>query len=122
MPGRRVQMVSGVVEAEPAAVWPSLLATVEPGMRSAGAIIQADAERRVLSVSGHWWFRGEYAVSPHERGSLVVYSMFNIAPPLSRWLVPLVAGGALHASARPMVEHQLAAIASELGARSYLTG
>jgi hypothetical protein len=122
MAGRRVQLVTGVVEAEPAAVWQALLATVEPDMSAAGAVIHADAERRVLSVSGHWWFRGEYAVSPDERGSLVTYGMFNVAPPLSRWLVPLVAGGALHASARPMIERQLAAIASRLGTTSHLTG
>jgi len=76
----------------------------------------------VLTVSGHWWFQGEYAVSRHEPGSLIVYSMFNVAPALTRWLVPLVARRALHASARPMVGRQLAAIASPLGVRGYLTG
>lgn len=117
-----MQTVTGVVEAPPAAVWESLVTTVERQMTAAGGIVEADAARLVLSVSGHWWFHGEYAVSPHERGSLVVYSKFNIAPPLTRWLVPLVAGSALHASARPMVEGQLAAIASGLGTTSHLTG
>ena len=121
MPGEPVQTAAGVIEADPADVWDALLATVGSEMSSAGAVIEADAERRVLAVSGHWWFRGEYAVSPHEPGSLIVYSMFNTAPALTRWLVPLVARRALRASARPMVGRQLAAIASPLGVRGYLT-
>lgn len=121
MPGQPVQTVAGVIEAEPADVWDSLLATIGSEMSSAGAVIHADAERRVLTVSGHWWFQGEYAVSGHEPGSMIVYSMFNVAPALTKWLVPLVARRALRASARPMVGRQLAAIASPLGVRGYLT-
>jgi hypothetical protein len=121
MPGQPVQTVAGVIEAEPADVWDSLLATIGSEMSSGGAAIQADAEHRVLTVSGHWWFQGEYTVSGHEPGSLIVYSMFNVAPALTRWLVPLVARRALRASARPMVGRQLAAIASPLGVRGYLT-
>lgn len=121
MPGQPVQTVAGVIEADPAEVWDALLATVGSEMSSGGAVIQADADRRVLTVSGHWWFRGEYAVSRYEPGSLIVYSMFNAAPAFTRWLVPLVARRALRASARPMVGRQLAAIASPLGVRGYLT-
>jgi hypothetical protein len=121
MPGQPVQTVTGVVEADPADVWDALLATVGSEISSTGAVIQADAERRVLTVSGHWWFRGEYAVSGHESGSLIVYRVFNVARALARWLVPLVARRALRASARPMVGRQLAAIASPLGVRGYLT-
>jgi hypothetical protein len=121
MPGQPVQTVAGVIEADPVDVWDSLLATVGSEMSSTGAVIEADAEHKVLTVSGHWWFRGEYAVSRHEPGSLIVYSMFNVAPAFTRWLVPLVARRALRASARPMVGRQLAAIASPLGVRGYLT-
>jgi hypothetical protein len=113
---RPVQQVTGIVEADASAVWDALLAVVRP----ADAIIKADPERMILSVSGHWWFLGEYTVSHDDRGSLLTYSMFNAAPPLTKWLVPLVAGNALHASARPMVERQVAAIGSELGVRGYL--
>jgi hypothetical protein len=120
-PGQPVQTVAGVVEADPAEVWDALLATVRPELSSAGSVIQADSERRVLTISGHWWFRGEYAVSSYEPGSMIVYSMFNVAPALTRWLVPLVARRALRDSARPMVGRQLAAIASPLGVRGYLT-
>jgi hypothetical protein len=121
VPGRRLQTVTGVVEADVTAVWEALLATAVPGMSAAGAVIATDADRRVLSVSGHWWFHAEYVVSLREPGSLIVYTAFNVAPPLTRWLVPLVAGAALHASPRPMVEGQIAAIASSLGVRGYLT-
>jgi hypothetical protein len=114
--GRPVQQVTGIVEADASAVWDALLAVVRP----ADAIIQADAERMVLSVSGHWWFLGEYTIGRDEGGSLIVYRVFNAAPLLTRWLVPLVARNALHASARPMVERQVAAIASKLGVRGYL--
>lgn len=121
MPGQPVQTIAGVIEADPADVWDALLATIGSEMSSAGAVIEADAERKVLAVSGHWWFRGEYAVSRHEPGSLIVYNMFNAAPSFIRWLVPLVAGHAMRASARPMVGRQVAAIASPLGVPGYLT-
>ena len=121
MPGRTVQTVAGVIEADPADIWDTLLAIVRSDMSSAGTAIRVDAEHGMLTVSGHWWFRGEYAVSRHEHGSLVVYSVFSVAPAITRWLVPLVAGHALHASARPMVGRQLSVIASRLGVRGYLT-
>ena len=120
-PGQPVQTVAGVVEADPAEVWDALLATIGPELSSAGSVFRADSERRVLTISGHWWFRGEYAVSSYEPGSMIVYSMFNVAPAFTRWLVPLVARRALRTSARPMIGRQLHAIASPLGVRGYLT-
>jgi hypothetical protein len=117
---RLVQQVTGVVAADAADVWDALLAIVRP----ASAILEVDPDRRVLSISGQWWFHSEYAVTPDpdpDRGSLITYSVFNVAHPLTRWLVPLVAGQALHASPRPMIERQVAAIAARLGVPGHLT-
>ena len=67
-----------------------------------------------------WWFRGVYRVSPQGPDSLLCYQVFNAAPAATRWLVPLVAGPALRASARPQFEQLLAAIGALLGCRARL--
>ncbi|MEU7899768.1 hypothetical protein AB0B45_43835 [Nonomuraea sp. NPDC049152] len=41
-----------------------------------------------LAHQGGWWYRGEWSVAPHPRGSLVVHRVFNVADRL-RWAVPL---------------------------------
>ena len=114
------QTVTGVVEADAVAVWDALLKTSRPLTSIAGVHTEVDPVRRNLAVSGQWWYRGEYTVSGAEHGSLLTYSMYNVAPRFSRWLVPLVAGSALRGSALPMFERQLAEIGTRLGARTYL--
>jgi hypothetical protein len=116
-----METVSGVVEADADAVWDALLEAARSLTSMAGIHAAIDPARRTLTVSGQWWYRGEYTVRAAEHGSLVRYSVHNVAPPLTRWLVPLVAGRALRASARPMFERQLADIGTRLGARAYLT-
>jgi hypothetical protein len=46
--------------------------------------------------------------------TLLRYQVLNAAPAATRWLVPLVAGPALRASARPQFEQTLTAIGSLL--------
>lgn len=53
---------------------------------------------------------------------LLRYQVFNVAPGLTRWLVPLVAGPALRASARPQFERALTAIGSLLGCPARIAG
>ena len=120
MADRPRQTVSGIVEADADAVWDALLETTRSLTSMAGVHTEADQERRNLVVSGQWWYRGEYTVREAERGSVLQYSMYNVAPPLTRWLVPLVAGRALRSSAQPMFERQLADIGTRLGANAYL--
>jgi hypothetical protein len=120
VPDRPRQTVTGIVEADAGAVWDALLETSRSLMSVAGVRAEVDPARRNLAISGQWWYRGEYTVSDDGRGSLLRYSMYNVASRFSRWLVPLVAGRALRGSARPMVEQQLAEIGKRLGARAYL--
>jgi hypothetical protein len=101
-------------------VWDALLETIRSLTSIAGVRAEVDPARRSLAISGQWWYRGEYTVSVAEHGSLVRYSMYNVAPRFSRWLVPLVAGRALRGSARPMLEGQLTEIGTRLGTRAYL--
>lgn len=117
---RPAQTVTGVVEADAAAVWDALLETIRPLTSIAGVRAEADPVGRNLAVSGQWWYRGEYTVAGTAHGSLLTYNMYNVAPRLSRWLVPLVAGSALRGSALPMFKRQLADIGTRLGARAYL--
>lgn len=112
--------VTGVVEADAGAVWDALLDTIRPLTSIAGVRAEADPVRRNLAVSGQWWYRGEYTIADSAHGSLLTYTMYNVAPPFSRWLVPLVAGSALRGSALPMFKRQLADIGTRLGARAYL--
>jgi hypothetical protein len=114
------QTVSGVIEADADAVWDALLETTRSLTSMAGVHAEADPERRTLTVSGQWWYQGEYTVREAERGSLLEYSMYNVAPRATRWLVPVVAGRALRSSAQPMFERQLADIGTRLSVRAYL--
>jgi hypothetical protein len=117
---RPAQTVTGVVEADTVAVWAALLETSRPLTSIAGVHTEADPVGMSLVVSGQWWYRGEYTVSDGERGSVLTYSRYNVAPRFSRWLVPLVAGSALRSSGLPMFRRQLAEIGRRLGARAYL--
>jgi hypothetical protein len=80
-----------------------------------GVNVEADDDSHTLAISGQWWFRGVYSMIPQGRDTLLRYQVFNAAPGATRWLVPLVAGPALRASARPQFEQTLTAIGSLLG-------
>ena len=137
------QSLTGVVGADEERVWGALLETspyLTPRMRemitgSHGALrfpavpadgqmetspipgvnVEADEDSHTLAISGQWWFRGVYSMIPQGPDTLLRYQVFNAAPGATRWLVPLVAGPALRASARPQFEQTLAAISSLLG-------
>ena len=137
------QSLTGVVGADEKRVWGALLETspyLTPRMREMitgshgvlrfpavpadgqpetspvpGINVEADNDSHTLAISGQWWFRGVYSVIPQGPDTLLRYQVFNAAPRATRWLVPLVAGPALRASARPQFEQTLAATSSLLG-------
>jgi len=137
------QSLTGVVTADEERVWNALLETspyLTPRMREMitgshgvlrfpavpadgqtetspvpGVNVEADNDSHTLAISGQWWFRGVYSVTPQGHDTLLRYQVFNAAPGATRWLVPLVAGPALRASARPQFEQTLKAISSLLG-------
>jgi hypothetical protein len=79
-----------------------------------GVNAEADNDAHTLAISGQWWFRGVYSMIPQGPDTLLRYQVLNAAPAATRWLVPLVAGPALRASARPQFEQTLTAIGSLL--------
>lgn len=133
------QSLTGVVEAADDRVWQALLETspyLTPRMRERiagspgllrfpadvaeaspvpGLKVEADTSQHMLALSGDWWFRGVWSTSPHGPETLVRYQVFNVATAATRWLVPLVAGSALRASAQPQFEQALSAIGALLG-------
>ena len=137
------QSLTGVVGADEGRVWGALLETspyLTPRMREMitgshgvirfpavpadgqtetspvpGVNVEADGGSHTLAISGQWWFRGVYSMIPQGPETLLRYQVFNAAPGATRWLVPLVAGPALRASARPQFEQTLNAISSLLG-------
>jgi hypothetical protein len=80
-----------------------------------GVNVEANGDSHTLAISGQWWFRGVYSMTPQDRDTLLRYQVLNAAPGTTRWLVPLVAGRALRASARPQFEQTLTAIGALLG-------
>lgn len=51
--------------------------------------VEVDREGRRLVVQGHFWYRGVYTLEPHERGSRILYRVYNVAPGVPQWLVRL---------------------------------
>lgn len=51
--------------------------------------VEVDRERRLVAEQGGWWYRGEYQVESDSAGSRLTFRVRNIAPPSSRWMVPL---------------------------------
>jgi hypothetical protein len=137
------QSLTGIVSADEERVWAALLEAspyLTPRMREMitgshgvlrfpavpadgqtetspipGVNVEADEDSHTLAISGQWWFRGVYSMIPQGPETLLRYQVFNAAPGATRWLVPLVAGPALRASARPQFEQTLYAISSLLG-------
>ena len=64
-----------------------------------GSTITVTLDRAARSVTqqGEWWYRGVSSVEPDDRGSLVLYRIFNVAPG-HRWAVRFVSRGPLAAA------------------------
>jgi hypothetical protein len=138
--GQARQTLTAIVEADPDRVWGALLesspyitppvsemiaaseGTVRFPADANGIYVESDNKQHTLAISGQWWFRGEYRVRQERPHTLLTYQVFNVAPAATRWLVPLVAGSALRASARPQFEHVLGEIGDLLSCPVRLVG
>jgi hypothetical protein len=128
----------GVVEAPPEAV-AGILLDVRPGGRSPLAAtgvaepvqgdvftvtkngskltVAVDRDALTVTVKGEWWFQGVTTVAPHERGSLLAYRIFNVAPGHG-WAVRFVSRGPLNAAPADFAA-QLATLGAELHCKAY---
>src|SRR4051812_49384099 len=131
-------VLRAVVEASPDVV-ADLLLDVRPGGRSPiavrgtveetdtgddfvvlheGSRISVDVDRsaRVVAHQGEWWYRGEYAVEPDPRGSVVVFRILNVAG-TARWAARFVYRGPV-AAAPAKFAVQIESLADGLGVRA----
>jgi hypothetical protein len=95
MPDRPVHAISGTVDARVETVWQALLAVVpelQPGAAIPGVHTDVDPARHEVAQQGQWWYRGVVRVAPAARSgaSEITRAIYNVAPGLSRWLVPFV--------------------------------
>lgn len=54
--------------------------------------LEINAMSHSVVVQGEWWYRGEYSMSSHQRGTLFVYQVTNIAPGIGWWAARFVQG------------------------------
>ena len=82
--------------------------------------IEVDRENHGISLYGGWWFRGEYTISPHSKGSLLTYRLYNEATGVSGAIAGLFHRRELM-TAKPMLEQMLRKLAGRLGCAAYAT-
>ncbi len=92
---------SGFISSDDDDVFDSLVKHVVP--TAAGAKTIVDAAERLIVVQGNWWYRGEWRISRDPAGSLVEYTILNIAE-LAHWAGRLTARRVLRDAPREFDE------------------
>src|SRR5262249_33167811 len=134
MTGKPQWIVTGIVEAPVEKVWTDLLngnpylsaADREAIARQIGVFrttagnamegfvkIEVDKRQHSSAMEGQWWYRGIHTIEPDQKGSRIVYSVYNIAPISTRWMAQLVQGPQ---NARNM-PHQLQELLTAIGSQ-----
>lgn len=126
MSDRPLHAVSGTVDAPIEATWQALLAVVpelQPGAVIPGIHTDVDPARHEIAQQGEWWYRGVVSVAAAARPgtSEVTRAIYNVAPGLSRWMVPLVHRHDARAL-RGSHDALLRAVAARLGCGYSVTG
>jgi hypothetical protein len=91
------------------------------GKPGAGMIrFEVDKNNHQIAVQGEWWYRGVTSVTPTDKGAVITYQIYNIAPGLGWWV-------AQYAQCRASVNRMkgsfignLAAIGKSLDCKAYL--
>jgi hypothetical protein len=55
--------------------------------RLAGHAMKIDVDEHTFAMQGGWWYRGEYAVEAHPRGTCLRHRVYDVAERM-RWGVP----------------------------------
>jgi hypothetical protein len=82
--------------------------------------IEVDQANHSISIYGGWWFRGEYTIKPHAKGSLLTYTLYNAATGVSGAIAGLLHRRELKA-AKPTLERMLQRLGERLGCAAYIT-
>ncbi|MDT4990896.1 MAG: hypothetical protein QOH97_788 [Actinoplanes sp.] len=128
----------GVVEAAPAAV-ATILLDARPGGRSPLAAtgvaepaegdvftvtldgsrmtVAVDRDALMVTLRGEWWYQGVTTVEADDRGSLVAYRIYNVAPGHG-WAVRFVSRGPLNAAPGTFAA-DLADLGAKLSCKAY---
>lgn len=138
-------MATGVVEAPVEQVWEAYVATISQFSSeekaavarangpvrfslykaeeygAATAHMEADRQQHTFVLQGGWWYRGVHSIEPHERGSLLLYRVYNLAQPWQRWMIPLVLERNMPEKTCITHEQLLHQLGEQLGCRAYLT-
>lgn len=132
---------SGIVYAPVAQVWQALLETqpmltdamrkkiagtekgriysVEVGEPGNGRMtIEVDPDAHRVAVQGEWWYRGVHSVKERGNASLVTYSIFNVAPGITRWMAQLVQGPEQARAMKGQLAERLTGIGERLGCKT----
>ena len=67
----------------------ALAFSTEGGIKPPGAYrpgFHVSDTLRVVAIQGGWWYRGVTSVEPHRGGSLVTYTIVNVAPGWGKWI------------------------------------
>jgi hypothetical protein len=134
-------VVSGVIEVPVEKAWEALL-EVYPNLTAAdrdalkkssqpfktihgqsgeGKIyLEVDPFQHSIAVQGEWWYCGVHAVQAHERGSLLEYCVYNIAPRASRWMASLVQGPEHARTMNSNLQNMLSTLGKQLSCKTYL--
>jgi hypothetical protein len=97
--------------------------TVLAGDNSAATrlcFIEIDQVNHSISIYGGWWFRGEYTIKHHSKGSLLTYSLCNAATGVSGSIAGLLHRRELK-TAKPTLEQMLQRLGNRLGCAAYVT-
>jgi hypothetical protein len=78
--------IAGVVEA-PVDRVAQLVLDARPHNGYSGTA-EVDHVNRTVAIQGGWWYRGEYTLEPHDKGTRIVHRVYNVAQ-RGRWAVPL---------------------------------
>ncbi|GLZ75534.1 hypothetical protein Afil01_03410 [Actinorhabdospora filicis] len=65
---------------------PGRFAVAYPG---GNLTVDVDREAGTIAAQGGWWYRGEWALTGREGGTLLTHRVRNVAGAGSRWAVPL---------------------------------
>jgi hypothetical protein len=82
--------------------------------------LEVDPSQYSIAVQGEWWYRGVHRLEPHPRGTLLTYSVYNIAPPISRWIASLVQGPEHARTMKPQLQTLLETIGKQLNSKTSL--